>query len=309
MERLKHKLEAFTSENSIRTKGSLCVVLVLTRAVHHHSAPFDPERFLTAQGGQVAGLGGSAVQSILEDHGISRVLAEEGGRTSRGSIKVMRSYLAFLNELESEELLDLREIENWWIERVRLFFASKPLRLKVDASKSLRSILADLIEAAYVRQRESHGTMVAGAILQHLVGAKLELVLPGFKVEHHGFSVADAPGARKGDFLVGDTAIHVTTAPSEALLRKCRSNLENNLRPLIITTHEGAGGAFAAAKNLDLVDRVEILEIEQFVATNVLEWSAFQLDRRPISVSELIKIYNRIVEECESDPSLRITLG
>lgn len=36
--------------------------------------------------GQVLGLGVSAVQAILSDYGINKVLAAEGGRTSRGSI-------------------------------------------------------------------------------------------------------------------------------------------------------------------------------------------------------------------------------
>ena len=309
MNMLQQKLKEFTSQCPIRGKGPLCVMLVLTRKASEGSAPYSAHDFLTPQGGQVAGLGGAAVQAILADHGISRVLAEEGGRTSRGSINRMRSYVDFLNALAEEELLDFYAIENWWIERVQEFFASQPFRLKVDSSRSLRSIVKELIEAAFARQRECPGTMVAGAVLQHLVGAKLELALPDTEVEHNGFAVADAPGDRKGDFLIGDTAIHVTTAPSEALIRKCCTNLAANLRPLIITTEAGAGGAVALAKNADVADRIEILEVEQFVATNVLEWSGFQLAQRPVTVRELIDCYNRIILECETDPSLKIAVG
>lgn len=257
----------------------------------------------------MAGLGGAAVEAILADHGISRVFAEEGGRTSRGSIKRMRLYVEFLNELAQDGLLDFEVIERWWIERIQEFFASQPFKLKVDSSRSLRSIVEDLIEAAFARQRECPGTMVAGAVLQHLVGAKLELALPDAEVKHNGFAVADAPGDRKGDFLIGDTAIHVTTAPSEALVRKCCANLAANLRPLIITTQAGAGGAAALAKNADVADRIEILEVEQFLTTNVLEWSGFQLAQRPVTVRGLIDCYNRIIAECETDPSLKIAVG
>ena len=56
---------------------------------------------LTEGGGQVFGLGKSAVQSILQRHGITRVLASEGGRTSRGSIGNMREYVALLNQLQA----------------------------------------------------------------------------------------------------------------------------------------------------------------------------------------------------------------
>ena len=140
-----------------------------------------------------------------------------------------------------------------------------------------------MIEAAFARQRECPGVMVAGAVMQHLVGAKIETALPDAKIAHEGFSVADAPSGRKGDFLIGDTAIHVTTAPTEALIRKCCDNLAQSIRPLIITTQSGVGGAIALAKNADVAERIDIIEIEQFIATNVYEWTAFQQTKRTVS--------------------------
>lgn len=309
MKRLHAKLDKFASQHEIRGKGALSLVLVLTRKASKNAPPYSPEIFLTTKGGQVAGLGRGAVQAILADHGVSRVLAEEGGRTSRGSIERMRAYIALLNELAAEEMLDFDAIERWWIGRIIKYFATKPFKLKVDSSRSLRSIVTDLIDSAFARQRECPGTMFAGAMIQHLVGAKLELALPEVEIRHNGFAVADAPGGRKGDFLIGDTAIHVTTAPSEALIAKCCDNLAENLRPLVITTGNGAGGAFALAKNAGVADRIDILEIDQFVATNVLERSGFKLDQRPVTVRKLIDCYNRIIDECETDPSLKIAVG
>ena len=307
--KLQSRLEKFASQNKIRGKGPLSLVLVVTRKASEQTPPFAADNYLTPQGGQVAGLGRGAVQSILADHGIDRVLAEEGGRTSRGSIQKMRAYVDFLNELAQEKLLDFDAIEKWWIGRVREFFSSKPFSLKVDSSKSIRSIVSDLIEAAFDRQRACPGVMVAGAVMQHLVGAKIATALPDVKIKHEGFSVADAPAGRKGDFLIGDTAIHVTTAPTEALIRKCCDNLAQNLRPLVITTQSGVGGAIALAKNADVAERIDILEIEQFVATNVYEWSAFQQTKRTVTVRQLVEAYNRIIDQCETDPSLKIAMG
>jgi len=307
--KLHGELEKFRIEKGINSKGPLCVVLVVTRTASKMEPPYAPKIFLTPQGGQVAGLGRAAVQAILEDHGIVRVLAEEGGRTSRGSINRMRTYLDLLNSLHAEGLLDFKEIEKWWIQHVKAYFAAKPFKLKLDPSKSLRNMISELIETAFERQRECGGTMIAGAVMQHLVGAKLELVAPYGCLEHQGFSVADAPGGRKGDFLIGDTAVHVTTAPSEALIRKCFSNLNENLRPLIITTESGAGGAVALAKNANLADRIDILEIEQFIAANVYEWSRFECAQRTVSIRELAATYNRIIEQVETDPSLKIKVG
>jgi len=309
LQELNRRLASFVKKNKVRGKGALALVLVLTRRAATRKIPLDPEDFLTEQGGQVAGVSKSAVQGILKDHGISRVLAEEAGRTSRGSTGRMRAYVDFLNHLGAQDLLNFSEIEVWWVDRVREFFASQPFRLKLDPSKSIRHSVHELLDAAFKRQREGAGVMVAGAVMQHLVGAKLELMLPSIAIDQRGFSVADSPGNWKGDFLVHDTVIHVTTAPSEALLRKCEENLDQNLRPVIITTESGAGGAGALARNANLADRIDIFEIEQFVAANVYEISEFAHAKRPVTLTELVDKYNRIINGCESDPSLRISIG
>jgi hypothetical protein len=303
------RLKKYEIEHKINSKGSLCVVLVVTRTASKKSPPYNPNHFLTSHEGQVAGLGRAAVQAILSEHGITRVLAEEGGRTSRGSISKMRSYLKILNAFHEDGMLDFDTIEKWWIGRVKAYFSSKPFKLKIDPSKSLRSIVGELIDAAFIRQRECQGMMTAGAVMQHLVGAKLQLLLPDTHIEHKGFSVADAPSGRKGDFFVGDTAIHVTTAPTEALIRKCLDNLNENIRPIIITTQSGVGGAGALAKNADVDDRIDILEIEQFLSANVYEWSKFEQTQRPVRVRDLVNAYNRIIEQAETDYSLKISIG
>ncbi len=191
----------------------------------------------------------------------------------------------------------------------RLDSRPKPLGLKVDPLKSTRCIVSDLIEAAFARQRECPGVMVAGAVMQHLVGAKIATALPDVKIKHEGFSVADAPSGRKGDFLIGDTAIHVTTAPTEALIKKCRDNLAQNLRPLVITTQNGMEWAATLAKDANIADRLDILEIEQFIATNIYKWSAFQQTKRSVTVRQLVEAYNRVIDQCETDPSLKISMG
>lgn len=306
--RVEELLKSFAAEHKMLGKGPLSVALILTHRAKSMSPPFDPGSFLTENEGQVAGLSGSAVQSILADHGINRVLSEEGGRTSRGSISRMRAYIGVLNRLHDDGLLDLDVLESWWIKRVHQYFASQPLRIEADASKSLRSIIAELIQAAAERQKEYTGTMVVGAVMEHLVGAKLEAALPKVKIRHKGSSVADAPSKGKGDFEVHDTAIHVTTAPGEALIRKCGENLNANLRPLIITTAEDVDVAKRLAENAGISDRIDILDIEQFVTTNVYEWSTFKRDARRTSLDDLAKIYNRIIDECENDPGLKIAL-
>jgi hypothetical protein len=303
---LRRALEEFDGDHIGLSKGALSFVLIISRNVRKSSFPIDPDDYRTEKEGQVKGLGGSAVRRILKDHGVERILSSEGGRTSRGNMGKLRAYARLLNRLWDEGILNLTEVEIFWVDRVRAYFDNQPFSFKLDPSKSLRCCVRDVLAQAVKRQREAaSGTMYAGAVMQHLVGAKLHLISKG-KITHHGFSVADEPSNRSGDFLIGDAAIHVTTAPTEALIRKAQANLEAGLRPVIVTTEDGQGGAKALAKQQALEDRIDVIEIEQFLAANIYEWSAFDREARPLKVKDLIDQYNAIVAECETDPSLKI---
>ncbi|HEX7634336.1 MAG TPA: DUF4928 family protein [Noviherbaspirillum sp.] len=309
MTALIEKLAAYQQANKLTTKGKLAAILYVSRLAKTKGLPLDASVLVTDSQGQVLGLGKTAVQAILRDHGETRVLAEEGGRTSRGSLGNMQQYVAFLNQLDQEGLADPEVIEAWWVARVRDFFSAKPFVLKYDTSKSLRAIVHDLLAQAFKRQKENPGTMYAGAVLQHLVGAKLSLVLPPGVVQNHGFSVSDVVSARSGDFIIDEVIIHVTTAPGEALMRKCEGNLQAGARPIIVTIYESMPAAEALANIQGIGGRVDILEAEQFIATNVYEISQFKTDQRRVTVERLIEKYNEIVESCETDPSLKVTVG
>ena len=300
------RLQAFAAEHAFGGKGALCVALVVTRRAWSEGLPLEKNQLLTAGGGQVAGLGRAQVQAILADHGIDRVLAEEGGRTSRGSIGKMNSYVDFLNSFSDEETQDLAAVERWWIDRVLSFFASRPFRLRLDSSKSPRVIVSDLLDQARKRQRDSAGATYVGTVLQHLVRAKLDIVLNGIK--HHGTSTADQSTGRESDFLAGNVAIHVTSAPSEALLRKCEQNPGGSLRVIIVTTPDRVALALGLAEQLNVLQRIDVLDIEQFLVSNLYEHGRFAPQGRRSAVERLIAKYNEIVTEHETDPGLRIEL-
>ena len=299
------KLKEFAQKNRMKGKGPLCVALVVTRHGKKHEMPLDPEALLTDSGGQVMGLGKSAVQYILKEHGVVNVIAEEGGRTSRGSVGNMRKYVTFLNDLHAESPIDFEQVEAWWIERVREFFSGKPFVLRFDASKSLRAVIRNLLSQAEKRQAQANGSTIVGTMLQHLVGAKLNLLLDS-SLQPHGANVADDVSGRQGDFIVEDVAIHVTTFPSEALIRKCRKNLDNAMKPVIITTNRGALIAEGLAEQADMADRIDVFEAEQFLAGNLYEIGKFAQAGRRATAEQLISKYNAIVDKCETDPSLRI---
>jgi hypothetical protein len=302
-------LTAFATEKKFKgSKGSLSVALVVTDQARKRGLPLDPEQLITGEGGggQVAGLGRGAVQAILARYGITAVLAKEGGRTSRGSMPNMRTYVAFLNKLNAEGAINLDVIESFWIDRVRDFFAAKPFQISLDNSRSVRNVVRGVIAQAEKRQKEATGTYYAGGVMQHLIGAKLDCALGKGQFDHNSFSTSDEQSGRSGDFLIGDVAIHVTTAPGAAVIERCRDNLNASLRPILVTLDRRLAVAEGLAEDAGLGDRIDIFEIEQFIALNVFELGKFGAAGRQTAVSDIVTRYNEIIDEVETDPSLRI---
>lgn len=186
---------------------------------------------------------------------------------------------------------------------------AKAFKIPLVASNGLRSLIRELIAQADDRQPTMQGGRFnAGALIQHLVGAKLDLTLGAGLIAHHGFSRADGPKGQAGDFLVDDVAIHVTTSPGEAVIERCRENLDHGFRPVLVTTQRGATVAEALAHDQGISDRIDIFEIEQFIALNLYKLGRFAGTGRQVAVYDLIERYNAIVDEIEADPSLRIEL-
>jgi hypothetical protein len=302
-------LEEFRRSNKFTTRGKLGVALVLTRRALEVGLPLNQGSLLTSGGGQVAGLSGAAVAKILKEHGVSRSLGTEVGRTSRGTPEAARSYADWLNQQTALKHDELHAIESWWVLRVQEFLAARPFKISFDDSQTLQTALRAILLEAQKRQREAGGAMHVGVVLQHLIGAKLDLAMPDLKLEHHGASVADGVSSRRGDFQVGDVVIHCTTAPTEALLRKCRNNIDQGLRPMILTIDRGLAAAESLAEPAGLSGRVEVMDALQFLAANLYEMSRFSGAKRRETVGRLLERYNSIIEGVETDQSLKVEIG
>lgn len=211
-----------------------------------------------------------------------------------------------MNGLPTLDPDDIAAIEGWWVERFVDYFNSEPFRLNYDSSRTLASVIRNLLDQAIDRQKKSPGKTYVGAVLQHLVGAKLELALPELTITHNGASVADSVSARSGDFVIDNTIIHCTTAPSEALMRKCQGNIRAGQQPIILTITKMMGAAEGLAENLGIEGRVEVMDALQFLAANLYEMSLFKVSDRKITVMRLIEKYNEIIMNHEADASLRI---
>lgn len=109
-------------------------------------------------------------------------------------------------------------------------------------------------------------------------------------------------------FQLEAVAVHVTTNPSEALIRKCADNIRAGLKPVIISIDDGVTGAAFLLKNSELIDRVDVLDAVQFITANVYERSLFKSAECKMTLGKLLEHYNEIVEACEADPTLRVRM-
>lgn len=303
---LESALADFRTSLQVNGVGFLGTVLVLTRKAMTGGMPLELGSILTAGGGQVSGLGGTNINKILKSHGVTQLVGTESGRTSRGTPALAMEYAAFLNSMTNLSSDDLEDIERWWVARFVDYFNTAPFKLNHDTSRTFAVVIRNLLDQAIERQRKAPGKTYAGAMLQHLVGAKLTLALPELTIGHNGASVADTVSSRSGDFVIDNSIIHCTTAPSEALIRKCQANLQAGQRPIILTIAKQIGAAEGLAETFGIDGRVEIMDAVQFLAANLYELSLFQAADQRTTVVKLVSKYNEIVAEHEADASLRI---
>lgn len=200
--------------------------------------PIGDERLYSKNKSQVRGLSGSSIARILKEHGENRIFTREGGRTSRNTINLAASLRNILNDIYYSDVerkaifgdISLA-LEDFFIKCVRIdFFDKQRIPVDIDTAKPVSSIVADILLAASERSDKP-----TGAVLQHLVGAKLELRFPHEEIGCDQANAADMQTGREGDFQVGTTAFHVTTAPMERLINRCIENKKSGYRPIILT--------------------------------------------------------------------------
>jgi hypothetical protein len=301
-----NRLKQFQTEYNAVTKGPLALLMQLTRMVQGKKFPLRADDFLTENKGQVAGLGGGNLRKILKEHGITQILAAEGGRTSRGNMGLMMKYIEFLNNWNKAETIDFKKVEMFWAGQVQEYFRNQPFTFSADPSKTIAASLNDLFEQARKRQKQNPGTQYLGTMLQHLVAAKLSIILPKEKFEIHGASVADSPTERSGDFVITNTIIHCTTAPGEPLIQKCKANIRSGCLPVVITVFDRVKNANDLAADAEISGRIEVWDIQQFLSTNINEHGLFDEQTRTAKLANIIERYNQIIDEKETDPSLKI---
>ena len=291
--------------NNGPANGSIATVLVvLNRLKEDYKLDFSDH---VAEGGmQIKGASGAAVSTILKSFGEERPFAKEGGRTNRGGPSEVKSLLVMLKlmklETKSQEQRNtiLRNMMYFMVERVRDFHNRQKIKLTFNSTISTWHLVQNLLAEASIEGK-------AGYVAQHLVGAKLELRFPFISISNESGSTADMQTQRPGDFLIGNTAFHVTVAPMQAVFEKCLHNISQGLKPFLLVTDSKLMGTRQIAEQT-AGRQIAVESIESFVSQNINEISDFNTNKLLESFKALIRIYNRRVDEIETDKSLMIEL-
>ncbi|MEW6485420.1 MAG: DUF4928 family protein [Pseudomonadota bacterium] len=270
--------------------------------------PITDERLYSDGKSQVRGLSGPSIAKILEQHGETRIFTREGGRTSRGTVFLAAAIRNVLNDTKILESAPVNtvyvssQLEAFFTKCVRLdYFDKQRITVDIDHNKPISSVVSDILVAAAERSDKP-----TGAVLQHLVGAKLQLRFPEEKIGSDRANAADMHTDREGDFQIGTTAFHVTTAPMEKLISRCVENKRAGYRPVILTLESKLQAAKQMADNVGMSEQISVQSAETFIGTNIEEISTYDGDRIREGLASLIRTYNSRIDKIEIDKSLMI---
>ena len=280
-------------------------LIVLERLKEDYVLNLDSHRAERGRS-QIRGVSGTAVARILANFGETRHFISEGGRTNRGGAGDIESMLQCLqgtrlHELPPYELpIALNALQGFLVEKVREFHGRERLEFVFDPAKTTRQIVLDILTAARETNKE-------GPVAQYLVGAKLQLRFPKIKVNNESFSTADQQLGRHGDYLIGDTAFHVTVAPMPGVYERCKTNIDSGMRVYLLVPEKVLVGARQNAEQV-AQGRIAVESIESFIGQNVEELSNFSRNLLAKELLQLLEIYNLRVDETESDKSMLIEI-
>jgi hypothetical protein len=285
--------------------GSIAAALVvLERLKKDFNLDFSAHQ---AKGGmQIKGASGQAVLSILKSFDEVRPFAKEGGRTNRGGPIEIKALLGSVSKLSLDSLDEskrndvLIDMQGYLVDRVRDYHNRQKIKLIFNPSLSTWHIIHELLITAANEGK-------AGFVAQHLVGAKLQLRFPTINISNESASTADMQTNRPGDFLIGNTAFHITVAPMLSVFDKCKHNITQGYKPFLLVPDNKLIGTRQNAEQV-CQQQISVESLESFVSQNIDEISVFQKDNLLKSFKDLVRIYNQRVDAVETDKSLMIEL-
>ena len=194
----------------------------------------------------------------------------------------------------------LTEIQDFVGDSVTEYPSRQRLTFVYEPAQSTRRLIQEFLSVAAAHGKE-------GPVAEYIVGAKLQLRFPDIEVRNVSFSTADTQLGEPGDFYIRDTVFHVTVAPMNPVYDKCKANLDQGLRVYLLVPDGKVAGTRQNVEGI-IPGRVGVESIESFVAQNLDELGTFSNMGLRQELLKLFEMYNRRVNEVESDKSMLIEI-
>lgn len=255
-----------------------------------------------SQGGEIKGAR-SGLGSILLAYGVPAEYLKEA-TTRQSHQDGQRLFEAFewgsiLCGLPDEERdAILLELAKSLVSRALEWLKQQNLKLAIDRRQAPTAWVRMIVENA--KQRSG------GIVEQHLVGAKLERRFPEIQVSNHPAHAGDRQTAREGDFTISSIIYHVTANPSRNVIEKCAANIHVGKYPMLLVPEDQVTKAKAIAQDEGVDQAMTVLSIEDFIALNIIEMAIGENKDFFAILQEIVEVYNRRLEEVETDLSLLI---
>lgn len=309
LQQMKHWWNSLTpirGNNGLPAKGTVAgALVVLDKLKLEYNLDLNHYRAKRGQS-QIEGVGKARTQRILAQFGETRVFVEEGGRTNRGLAGDIATLLEALKQARLEQLSVeernkiLTQLQGFLAQKVSEYFGRERLKFLYNPSYTIWQNIHELLEIARQNGKE-------GQVAQYLVGAKLALRFPDLIVRNDSYSTSDAPSGSPGDFLINDTAFHVTVSPNQGHWEKCKRNVNLGYSAYLIVPVRISSGTRQYAENF-LPSHITVHSIEAFVSQNLDELSIFSKDKLVSGFYQFLIKYNQRVDQIESDKSLLIEI-
>ncbi len=263
----------------------------------------------TAGGTQLKHAGPSTGRKVLPRFGIVlEVGLGEFGRTSRGGPPAAGRLMKLLEPLHLEQLPHGDRNDALLFLQGRM--AHELERISKRAVQEIKTQPGDTFEKFIGNILAKVSAHYSGAVAQHLVGAKLAMRFRELPITVDVAAAADAPTNRPGDFLINDTAFHITLSPQPALFEKCVENLRQGYNVYLLVPEDEVDKAKKrAADRYRIGDKITIKSIESFVAQNIDEIAIFSKQESAKQQAELIRIYNERIDRANERYAPHLSLS
>jgi hypothetical protein len=204
-----------------------------------------------------------------------------------------------LSPQQRAQLVDA--FQRWLVAQSWPHAAGTKLEVEIDSTKPGPLIIEDILSTAC-------GRKIGSPVAQHLVGAKLARRFPRKTIENYPAAAPDEQPKREADFLVGNTAFHLSVTPASDHLQRCADNLAQGRQAYMIVPAAQVAKARALAEDQKIDGKVAIVAIEGFVGQNIDLMGEFNRPKLKVEIAGLLNEYNRRVADVETDQSIQISI-